>query len=693
MVQHRKMIKCFMNGKSCIYERIIDERIAKIKAGKGEKKAFVLMPFAPYMDALYQWQLVPFLQKGGKREETDFICVPERADDVRQIGYIICEKICRKIQEANLIAADLSYNNPNVFYELGISIALRKPILPLCIDHNKSQRDNDLKQYFNINKTLACPSFGFLEGEISTNLIDYSLFSDFDLLGKSLLVLHDGKEIEADYKFKQDLKYSFASLCKSAAGTAIDQIFSDSNLKQHPELRRYSDINPYKNIIDINLRTSDFDKIVTTLKESFCVLIDTSSDFPAAYFWLGYIHAIGGFAIPINITDKTDKKETDERRLAFDIRALWHIYFNKDNPSELVSSLKDILEFVFIEKSKYLNRDDFWKKILKHNKVSIFLGSVNIPELGRNTIGDWDYRTAAELTSFLSSAKETMEVTLESPIQKVQKVPSADHREWLEKQLENKNCIIVASSDVNDLTEIALAALWGKEPFKSLDDNDANFNDFIAFKSYKKDVKPMPPSAFFRYETNPAPQRGFLLRQGNRKNEQQIVEDHFFPDEIVAEGVHILLGQLIVAKNPFPRPHGSDNWIIVISGISGPATLGIAQMLTGCVYSEFTVNSLKTKSEQEFNTIVKWLEDSKNRTTLGISDNTVAIPNIAYDAMSEQRLEVLNLKIKNRVCALISVGVYYPQMRQSHDERKIVAWNFTNIKEKIGANRENPLGM
>ncbi len=691
MGQHRKMIKCFMNGKSCIYERVIDERIEKIKSSKGENKAFVLMPYAPYIDALYQWQIVPFLQKGGKKEEKDFICTPERADDVRQIGYIICEKICRKIQEANLIVADLSYNNPNVFYELGISIALRKPILPLCIEHNKNQRDNDLKQYFNINKTLACPNFGFLEGEISSNLIDYNFFGDFDLLGKSLLVLHDGKEIEADYKFKQGIKYSFASLCKSAAGTAIDQIFSSQNLERHPELKRYSDINPYKNIFDINLKVSDFERVVNTLKESFCVLIDTSSDSPAAYFWLGYIHAIGGFAIPINITDK---KDNDEYGIAFDIRALWHVYFNKDNPSALVSSLRDILEFVFIEKSKYLNRDDFWKKILKHNKVSIFLGSVNIPELGRNTIGDWDYRTAAELTSFLSSAKETMEVTLESPIQKVQNIPSPDHRKWLEKQLENKNCIIVASSDVNDLTEIALSALWLKEPFQSLKDNDANFNDFIAFKSYKRDVKPMPPSAFFRYEeNNPKPERGFILRQGNYENEKRIVELHFFPDETDVEGVHILYGQLIVAKNPFPRPHGSDNWIIIISGISGPATLGIAQMLTGCVYSEFTVNSLKTKSDQDFNIIVKWLEDSKKRTTLGISGDTVAIPNIAYDAMSEQRLEVLNSKIRNRVSALISVGVYYPQMRQSHDERKIVAWNFTNIKDVVGANRENPLGI
>ena len=98
MQYNRKISKCFMNGKSCIYERTIHETIEN--QDSKDKKAFVIMPFDRKLNALYQWEISPFLCNGGKGKGDDnFRCKPERADDIRQIGFIICEKICKKIRQ------------------------------------------------------------------------------------------------------------------------------------------------------------------------------------------------------------------------------------------------------------------------------------------------------------------------------------------------------------------------------------------------------------------------------------------------------------------------------------------------------------------------------------------------------------------------------------------------------------------
>ncbi len=696
MIEHRKMVTCFMNGKSCIYERAIDERLEEIRNATGDKRTFVIMPFDPHLDALYQWQILPFLKQGGSTQDKNHkYDVVERADDVRQVGFIVCEKICRKIQEADLIVVDLTYNNPNVFYELGIGVALNKPVLPICLKDNIDNRTSELDKYVGISKPLPCPTFDLLEGNITEYLMDVSRFTSFTgLAGTNLIVLHDGKKIKNDIRGEQ-LNYKFARLCKSAAGTAIEQIFEDDNVKRHPELDSYTDHTKYKKINDYNLNNSSCLEVLEALSNCYCALIDTSSICPATYFWLGFIHAKGGFAIPINTVKQQHNVAVNGKYPPFDIRALWHIYYEEGRPIELVNSLKNILEFVFIEKSKRLHREEFWKKICEANRVSIFLGSRNISQLGRNTIGDWDYRAAAELTSFLSREKETMEVTLESPIQKVLEKPDKEHIQWLKSQLCDKNCIIIASSDVNDLTEIALAELWKKPPFSPLSNDDVHFDDFIAFKSYTDKVDVLPSCVSLRYEENTeVAKRGFILRHGNKTSEKEIVEKHFFPDDKGESGVHTLLGQLIVAPNPFAGQERGKKWMIILNGISGPSTFGIAQMLTGCIYSEFTVNRLSStagESEIRIKQLQSWLEKNSHQDAVRSDEKANIRFNIDYGSMSEEKIEKLNSTIGNNgVSAMICVAVYYPEKKVFNDERKIIAWSFKPIFGAGNVERENP---
>ena len=81
--------------------------------------AFVLMPFDEDFDAVYTHFLTPILSNHGVDVR--------RADDIEvESQQNILRDVVRGIATSDLIVADLTTANPNVFYELGIAHALRK---------------------------------------------------------------------------------------------------------------------------------------------------------------------------------------------------------------------------------------------------------------------------------------------------------------------------------------------------------------------------------------------------------------------------------------------------------------------------------------------------------------------------------------------------------------------------------------
>ena len=75
-------------------------------------KCFVIMPFAPTFDEVYET-----IKEALEGSELSFNC--SKANDLQGGGSII-EDILREIAEAEIVIADLTGRNPNVFYELGI---------------------------------------------------------------------------------------------------------------------------------------------------------------------------------------------------------------------------------------------------------------------------------------------------------------------------------------------------------------------------------------------------------------------------------------------------------------------------------------------------------------------------------------------------------------------------------------------
>ena len=103
-----KMPTCFKNLESCSF--VVEEK---------PKHAFVLMPFKEEMKVIYVDGIKETLLELG------WVC--SRADEKFDTPEIICT-ICKNIQEASLVIADLTGKNENVFLEVGLAFGLGKHV-------------------------------------------------------------------------------------------------------------------------------------------------------------------------------------------------------------------------------------------------------------------------------------------------------------------------------------------------------------------------------------------------------------------------------------------------------------------------------------------------------------------------------------------------------------------------------------
>lgn len=87
--------------------------------------AFVVMPFAPEFDDIYEYLIRGALSDAGFNVT--------RADDIRNQGNILGD-VVQGIVAGDLIVADLTTANPNVYYELGLAHAAGKPTILLVQD-------------------------------------------------------------------------------------------------------------------------------------------------------------------------------------------------------------------------------------------------------------------------------------------------------------------------------------------------------------------------------------------------------------------------------------------------------------------------------------------------------------------------------------------------------------------------------
>ena len=133
------------------------------KMGKG-KNCFVLMPFSGDFNYIYSDHIKPIVESFGLE------CI--RADEIYSIKPII-EDIINSIKESDIIIADLTKRNPNVFYELGIAHAIEKPVV--LISQSTKDIPFDVKHIRCISYKYTPPGMKKFEDELKKtikNVID-----------------------------------------------------------------------------------------------------------------------------------------------------------------------------------------------------------------------------------------------------------------------------------------------------------------------------------------------------------------------------------------------------------------------------------------------------------------------------------------------------------------------------------------
>jgi nucleoside 2-deoxyribosyltransferase len=761
MQPHRRINPCFMTGKGCVYTEHIDREIEnrhkladdvrrkiedclKVGADITEENlpnsnnmprplsGFTIIPFKPNFITFYQLCLSRYVT-GDYFQQISL----EKADSVRKTGYVICEKICKKIQESDFVIADISVPNPNVFYELGLAYGSEQKIFLIANRGSEFAKavkvycaDTPLLEYDNLNILsqnnfdLTGKYWKFEKQEIPLECKTLLLIDDSSVV-KAIPIKDSKKREKSTSKVdedntneavtrsqrdgntvQEDIEIDFITHVKAALGVAIVNIEdivsknSGSDLLI-PEIYREwisklkGDEKESDNEgIKLALDTNRFRDVLTQVNKAFCVLIKTGKGcHPMMYFWLGYCHARGKNVIPITeINIRPDKNEADETfsDLAFDIRALWHIIFDAKSPDNLEKALEESLYQMILNDYSEWSRKRFWDEILeKRGKVSIFTGALHNQEIGREMIGDWDLRAVSELTSYFASHQ--YRASIESPVYHYpaleNKMSMEEYVRSLKRMLRDKNCVIIASPDVNPLTEIVLCQVYGLKPENWFDGKyDAaqeNNSAVVAFKEVKRQLSALndeqtPTTSnkvkltFYREDPPRGNEseddekekkklkRGFKTRFFKGLKDFRLEGD--FIDQMREEGEFNVHAHLAVVPNPFSSP-SARKFIVLLNGVSGPATFALTHVLTGGVSEEFVSYRSAQLSSPE--------ESSSTKSFDPKSESEKILKSLLTEFISSQKE-----KSNRGVQCIISVGVGPAKNKPASpfDWRHILKW-------------------
>lgn len=121
---------------------------------------FIIQPFDNgKFDKRYRETFAPALQDAGLE--------PYRVDEDPSVDVLI-DKIERSIRDAAICLAEISTDNPNVWYELGYAFACKKQVIMVCSDERKDGFPFDIRHRQVVEyKTESGGDFGELLRAIS----------------------------------------------------------------------------------------------------------------------------------------------------------------------------------------------------------------------------------------------------------------------------------------------------------------------------------------------------------------------------------------------------------------------------------------------------------------------------------------------------------------------------------------------
>lgn len=637
---HKRVHPCFMTGKRCVYAEVID-RDLEARSAQEECTGFMMMPFRQNFEVFLQNCLVPFLEKNYGQPLGKILL--QTGDKIRRPGVVICEGICKRIQESHFVVADISAPNPNVFYELGLAYGIEQNVV--VIHQTGSKFGTWIAQHLEGCKPFIYANLDPIDGSLvnlgyhfwdhppqpsfstdeSPGIVLYELGLNADGGQFAAQLPQDAPEVphaasqdsvrlmqmilgipvsEPANAGVEDLSFAFRTHLKSAVGLAAEKIHDEIEQEKiaacPPVVKHYLEqIRGLKEVIEISPQMK-FSDIRERIDQSYCTIVRTGFDncHPMAYFWLGYGHARGKNMIPITVVEHPKDPVAD---LAFDIRAQRHMTFIRREPKLLEQEIRETLRQLITADFSIWSRKRFWDEILgRSGEVHIFTGALLNPTYRREMIGDWDLRTASELTSYFG--RHQYRAQIESPVYPPEhpQSPREDSKPFdkaryiaqLSALLKGKNCILVASADVNPLTEIVLGKIYHVDEeylFTRPVPMERSRGAVIAVKEVrpKKDGEYESPGRAFYEEIRLDPSGGDQqLRRGfksSRIDDNAMWEPFVNQMDLVAP--FEVFAHLAVVPNPFEGGEGKH--IIVLNGLSGPATFALTHVLTGGISQDF----------------------------------------------------------------------------------------------------------
>jgi len=604
-------MKCFMTNQDCIFEKEIQKRREKEQE---RKSLFVVSPFGYPYDEMYEKIIRPAAEAASIE--------PQRADRAFQLGFVMCTKICRLIQEADYVVADLTEDNPNVFYELGLAWGFGKRIV--VVRDEDADMNRAFKEIFGggAKKVLSyerlLPIERQSEEEKAASLL--ALLTKDQIIDVEKECLMESKRAQGAYiaskciclcyrKGTTDQKFYYR-----AVEDAAREVFEEAKKVSEDAARQVSPNQPW-GLSPVPITQNSLSKsLPERLSSSKVLVVDVthyaSKPDTSVYFALGLSHAMGRETIPI--TNKAKCSEISP----FDVRGLWQVYFSGlgELKSELVGILKVIDRQYEAERADYPLRF-IWDEVLRHSGELTVLTCARgaAPDVnragGRTNVDKWDYISIAKLAFFLATKYRMANMDFRAPEEKL--IEGLERDKQAKKITENlcaieNSVVIIGSPDVSDYAEVVLARMYCSTPYqpeKCRQESPAQQrrcwehaeNQTCVGKRgylfYKTTVTPDHPhprelSAFFR--APPGRVKECVLWYGERYE-----CEHNLRGENAAEGETFGVLTLLKDREDLFAPGKSNRWIILLSGFTGIATYGLARLLTSLDVKTTEGNSLQ----------------------------------------------------------------------------------------------------
>jgi len=573
----------------------------------------VISPYGFPYDDIY----LNVIKKAAERAHIS----PQRADQASQLGFVMCQQICKLMQQADWVIADVTEENPNVYYELGLAWGFGKTVLIL--------RDADAAATSGFEQILGglaragkVLSYGeLLPLELPEN--DHGTFMQF--------LEHRTVDVQASYHMEAMRRQESYIAEKNISFCCREglpdkklylRVLVDAAGKVEEQNRSGSWTVKAVPITEGLLDESPSDQLRQLSSSKVFVVDATHYDGKAnvgIYFVLGLSHALGRDTIPITNIDICGAPSP------FDVRGLWQIHFKRLSTlhRELKSILTEIDGNFTIERRDYPLRA-IWDKVLKPPAGLTLLtcaraaaaDNKNRPG-GRTNVDKWDYAAVGELAAFLARNYRDAGIAIAPPEEKVTEgLDSEAERETLANSIEAKiqripnSVIIIGSPDVSDYAELVLARAYEIPPYhptrcRHKDSRRQNRcwecdiaepacigkHGYLFYKT-TENCPEREASCFF--QKPPKGEKDCVIWYG-----EQFECVHSIRGTRPAEGT--TFGVLTVLKD---RPGlfklqgavspSANRWIVLLCGFTGIATYGLAKLLTSLTVQTETNDEAKT---------------------------------------------------------------------------------------------------